>query len=86
MDGVTVGIGTDTVGQWTGTVAQLEARGAMIMRDSQTKTFDTSTLQGLKQAERFQARMYDLYESVNVYAIGWSRVKIVALRPIGIAK
>jgi hypothetical protein len=47
-----------------------------------TKTFDTSTVKGIQQAERFQARMYDRYESVNVIAIGLNRVQIVALRPI----
>ena len=45
-----------------------------------TRTFDTSTLKGLKEAERFKAKMENLYESVNVYAIGLNRVQIVALR------
>jgi hypothetical protein len=47
-----------------------------------TKTFDTSTINGLRAAERFQNRMYERFESVNVYAIGLDRVQIVALRPI----
>ena len=51
-----------------------------------TRTFDTSTLVGLKQAERFKMRMENLYESVNVYAIGLYRVQIVALRPINKAR
>lgn len=45
-----------------------------------TKTFDTSTIKGIQQAERFKARMGNLYESVNVYAISLNRVQIVALR------
>jgi hypothetical protein len=51
-----------------------------------TKTFDTSTLVGLKQAERFKMRMENTYESVNVYAIGLNRVQIVALKPINKAR
>ena len=47
-----------------------------------SKTFDTSTVEGIKQAERFQARMYERFESVIVYAIGLNRVQIVALKPI----
>ena len=45
-----------------------------------SKIFDTSTVQGLKAAERFKALMNNRYESVNVYAIGLTRVQIVALR------
>jgi hypothetical protein len=47
-----------------------------------TKIFDTSTVKGIGQAERFKAKMENQFESVNVYAIGLSRVQIVALRPI----
>jgi hypothetical protein len=47
-----------------------------------TRIFDTSTIQGLKAAERFKARMNEKFESVNVYAIGLTRVQIVALRPV----
>jgi hypothetical protein len=50
-------------------------------RTSCMRMFDTSTIKGLEQAERFKARMENLYESVNVYAIGLNRVQIVALRP-----
>jgi len=46
-----------------------------------TKIFDTSTVKGIQQAERFKARMENLYESVNVYAIGLNQVQIVALLP-----
>ena len=45
-----------------------------------SKIFDTSTVQGLKAAERFKALMNNRYESVNVYAIGLARVQIVALK------
>lgn len=48
-----------------------------------SKMFDTSTLQGLKAAERFKARLNDAYESVTVYRIGWDRVQITGKRPIG---
>ena len=47
-----------------------------------TKTFDTSTLKGIKAAEQFKARMNDRFESVTVYAIGLNRVQIVALKPV----
>lgn len=51
-----------------------------IKTDYESKIFDTSTLQGLKAAERYQARLYNKYQSVNVYAIGLYRVQIVGLR------
>ena len=44
-----------------------------------TKSFDTSTIKGIQQAERFKARMENTHESVNVYAVGLNRVQIVAL-------
>ncbi len=46
-----------------------------------SKIFDTSTLQGLKAAERFKARLNNTFESVNVYAVGLNRVQIVGQRP-----
>ena len=48
-----------------------------------SRIFDTSTIKGIQQAERFKARMENSYQSVNVYAIGLFRVQIVALKPIG---
>jgi len=42
-----------------------------------TKIFDTSTIEGLKAAERFKARLENMCQSVNVYAIGLDRVQIV---------
>jgi len=45
---------------------------------SVSKIFDTSTLQGLKAAERFQQRMYSKYDSVQVKTIGLFRVMIIA--------
>ena len=47
-----------------------------------TKVFDTSTLQGLKAAERFQQRAYSLYESISVRPIGLERVQISCSKPI----
>jgi hypothetical protein len=44
-----------------------------------TKIFDTSTVKGIKAAERFKARMNERFESVNVYAIGLFRIQIIAL-------
>ena len=44
-----------------------------------TKSFDTSTVKGIQQAEIFKARMENSHESVNVYAVGLNRVQIVAL-------
>jgi RNase adaptor protein for sRNA GlmZ degradation len=51
-------------------------------RQHESRVFDTSTLQGLKQAERFQNRMYNLYESVTVQSFGLNRVRILASKPI----
>ena len=48
-----------------------------------TKIFDTSTVEGIKQAERFKMQMENEYKSVNVYACGFYRIQIVALGPIG---
>ena len=48
-----------------------------------TKVFDTSTLQGLKAAERFQQRAYSLYESISVRPIGLkSEWQISCSKPI----
>jgi hypothetical protein len=44
----------------------------------ESKTFDTGTLAGLKQAERYQARLYSKYNKVTVTPIGMSKVKISA--------
>ena len=46
-----------------------------------SQIFDTSTVEGLKKAERFKAKLEKDYDSVNVYAIGLTRVQIVGLRP-----
>ncbi len=50
------------------------------MKTRISKIFDTSTIEGLKAAERFKARLNDQYESVSVYAIGFYRVQIVGLK------
>ena len=41
-----------------------------------TKVFDTSTLAGLKAAERYKARLENIYYTVVVTSIGLDRVKI----------
>ena len=43
---------------------------------TETKTFDTSTLKGLKQAERYQQRLYNKYDKVTVVPAGLERVRI----------
>lgn len=53
------------------------------MKKHQSKIFDTTTVQGIKAAERFKMKMENAYQSVNVYAIGLNRVQIVALKAIG---
>lgn len=45
-----------------------------------SKVFDTSTLAGLKAAERFKARLENSYDSVKVYTFGWNRVQIVGTK------
>lgn len=52
----------------------------MESRQSESRIFDTGTIEGIAEAERYQARLYDKYESVNVYAIGLNRVQIVGHR------
>ena len=44
-----------------------------------SQIFDTSTVEGLKKAERFKAKLEKTYDSVNVYSIGLNRVQIVGL-------
>ena len=43
---------------------------------SDSKTFDTGTLAGLKAAERYQQRLYGKYKSVSVVPVGLNRVRI----------
>lgn len=43
----------------------------------ESKVFDTSTLAGLRSAERYQQRLYGKYNSVQVLTIGLNRVQIV---------
>ena len=64
------------------TVTSRQLRREMAQRNHESKIFDTSTIQGLEAAERYQARLYSKYESVNVYAIGLYRVQIVGLRRV----
>jgi hypothetical protein len=40
------------------------------------RSFDTSTARGLKQAERYKARLENLYDKVTVTLIGLDRVRI----------
>jgi hypothetical protein len=42
----------------------------------ESRTFDTSTVNGLKQAERYQQRLYSKFEKVIVVPVGLSQVKI----------
>ena len=42
----------------------------------ESKTFDTSTVAGLKQAEKYQQKLYGKYDSVTVKPIGLNRVLI----------
>ncbi len=47
----------------------------------QSKTFDTSTLKGLKSAERFKARMENQYENVTTVTKGLFGVVITGSNP-----
>lgn len=42
----------------------------------ETKTFDTSTLKGLKDAERYKARLENKYDKVTTDSVGFDRVRI----------
>ena len=51
----------------------------------QSKTFDTSTIQGLKTAERFKVKLENQYDKVIVTAIGFNRVRIegrASIKPV----
>ena len=44
--------------------------------EMQSRTFDTSTKAGLKQAERYQQSLYAKFDQVVVVPLGLYRVKI----------
>lgn len=50
-------------------------------KQHESKIFDTSTLQGLQAAERYQARLYNQYDSVTVRAIGLDRCEVIGRKP-----
>ena len=52
-------------------------REGKTMTQYESKIFDTETLQGLKAAERYQNRLYNKYERVEVKAIGLTRVQVI---------
>lgn len=62
--------------QHDGMGQQPDVRTTEHMSRKVSKTFDTSTLAGLKSAERYQARLYNLYDKVTVTPIGFNRVCI----------
>jgi hypothetical protein len=43
---------------------------------TESKTFDTSTLKGLRQAERYQQKLYGKYDKVEVKPLGLTRTTI----------
>ena len=47
------------------------------MKRFENKTFDTSTEEGIKQAEQYQSKLYSKYESVTVKPIGMFRVIVI---------
>ena len=52
------------------------------MQQHESRIFDTSTIRGLKSAERYKNTLNNKYESVSVHAIGLNRVQIVGQRRI----
>lgn len=46
------------------------------MIEMQSRTFNTSTLAGLKQAELYQQHLYSKFDKVVVMPVGMSSVKI----------
>jgi len=42
----------------------------------ESKVFDLKTIKGNRDAERYQARLYNLYDKVVVTAVGLNRVRI----------
>jgi hypothetical protein len=55
------------------------------MKKAESKTFDTRTEQGLKAAERYQAKLYNKYNTVTVTGPEW-RTEILGRNPIGGAR
>lgn len=49
---------------------------------SESKTFDTETLEGLKAAERYQQSLYEKYNTVTVKPLGLTRTTITGENPI----
>jgi len=41
-----------------------------------SKVFDTSTLKGLRAAERYQAALYSKFDKVTVVPVGLNRVRV----------
>lgn len=46
-----------------------------------SKMFDTSTPEGLKAAERYQARLYNLYDRVEAKPVGLTRTLVTGSYP-----
>ena len=42
----------------------------------ESKSFDTSTIEGLKQAEKYKAKLENKYDSVTTKPVGLNRVLI----------
>lgn len=42
----------------------------------ESREFDTSTVEGIERAERYQWRLYGKYDKVTVTPIGFYRVRI----------
>jgi hypothetical protein len=53
------------------------------VKQYESQIFDTSTSAGIAKAERYKARLNNLYETVDVHAIGLSRVQIVGRKHKG---
>jgi hypothetical protein len=53
----------------------------MKRKQTETKRFDTSTIDGLKAAERYQWRLYSKYNNVTVATLGLNRVEITGRNP-----
>ena len=48
-----------------------------------SKDFDTSTLKGMKAAERYKSRLNEQYDKVEVMTTGWNKVRIIGRNSTG---
>src|SRR5690348_2999129 len=54
--------------------------------NTESKIFDTSTVEGIGKADQYKNRLNNKYNKVAVTVLGWNRVRIEGSEPIGRAR